>query len=499
MAINLNINLKTINGESITGTGNLQVNSINWRGELAGAPDIPKDYDAYHNLTDKNTYLYFDGRWQIFSAKGEDGATDLGGMIFPHDTLEEEDVGKLVILKDKKAQLPIFEPAAPAQPGIVEFAHNTDSYSGARYKSEEVQLTALPQNEEYFLLRTGVGHYNFSFRTVATLDNDIEIGVSVEATIDNIISTILNHPATSPALAVTKVSADTFKVEWKWLYIGGPNEELYFSPILPTCDIVPLPNANKTDNGTTKANHLGAVLDAYYLLRGMQKGGMDVYQQSSWDLLKHILSNANFTEDVNLIDANGTYALKMPASDEELKLGIKDLLENGDDIVAASWIVNRLTIEHSFDEEEVGFVAPTGADLYLGNWSDMTVVSDIQYPSAAYCKYPILGMVKSVGDESVVIYTEPVLDFISMHNGTAEWEGLFDFNRIFVLHPDYPGLLLALEEAIASFGDVLDLTSCGYVAALDKSIESGVSFKGSLMSDTVSLLILSLLIFKEEI
>ncbi|MCZ2393061.1 MAG: hypothetical protein LC105_04280 [Chitinophagales bacterium] len=105
MAINLNINLKTINGESITGTGNLVVNSINWRGELTNAPGTPIDYDAYHNLTDGNTYLYFDGRWQVFTAKGDKGDEGEGLTELEIGTPIDNSTAKSILYVDEDGNL----------------------------------------------------------------------------------------------------------------------------------------------------------------------------------------------------------------------------------------------------------------------------------------------------------------------------------------------------------------------------------------------------------
>ncbi len=51
----------------------LKGESITFLGEFATAPDNPKNGDSYRNTTDRATYIYQDGRWQLMISDGKDG------------------------------------------------------------------------------------------------------------------------------------------------------------------------------------------------------------------------------------------------------------------------------------------------------------------------------------------------------------------------------------------------------------------------------------------
>lgn len=51
----------------------LKGESITFLGEFATAPSNPKNGDSYRNTTDRATYIYQDGRWQLMISDGKDG------------------------------------------------------------------------------------------------------------------------------------------------------------------------------------------------------------------------------------------------------------------------------------------------------------------------------------------------------------------------------------------------------------------------------------------
>lgn len=56
-----------LNGRELKGE------SITFLGEFATAPANPKNGDSYRNTTDRATYIYQDGRWQLMISDGKDG------------------------------------------------------------------------------------------------------------------------------------------------------------------------------------------------------------------------------------------------------------------------------------------------------------------------------------------------------------------------------------------------------------------------------------------
>ena len=51
----------------------LKGESITFLGEFATAPANPKNGESYRNTTDRATYIYQDGRWQLMISDGKDG------------------------------------------------------------------------------------------------------------------------------------------------------------------------------------------------------------------------------------------------------------------------------------------------------------------------------------------------------------------------------------------------------------------------------------------
>ena len=57
----------------------LKGESITFLGEFATAPANPKNGDSYRNTTDRATYIYQDGRWQLMISDGKDGKDGTDG------------------------------------------------------------------------------------------------------------------------------------------------------------------------------------------------------------------------------------------------------------------------------------------------------------------------------------------------------------------------------------------------------------------------------------
>lgn len=56
--------------------------SINWLGEFSTPPTNPQDYDAYYNIKDKKSYLYYEGQWHYFAQDGKDGVDGANGAAY---------------------------------------------------------------------------------------------------------------------------------------------------------------------------------------------------------------------------------------------------------------------------------------------------------------------------------------------------------------------------------------------------------------------------------
>jgi hypothetical protein len=510
MGIDINLNLKTINGQTLTGAGDIAVNSLNWRGEFASAPSMPKKNDAYHNTTIGNSYIFNGSIWQVFAQKGEDGEKGAdgengsSGMYFPHETLTIADIGKLVIWKDGKAQLPVFEEAQDGQNEIVSFTLSGIDLHLPNYPVIfEYEMTTQPTPEDTFTFNAALTNEGvatpetLTFVVSASASNDVEIGATIADTVANLVAKIV-------AVSETHVSATNtgsgFTIQYGCLGLSydlsTDGEITLFDDIGSIVFRSCISLLARNDIGRVNGYLVG-----FFILKGMKDAGLIEGYLNDLELFNWYFSDFSiYTESNNPF---GTQSGSRPRAEgiSEHKAGLVQKLKLVENIITAYFEGNILYIEHTFDEFK--FIAPEDEDLFVsGAWSAFSVEQEASSYIPSYCRYPILGLIKSVGISQVEIHTEPICEFTSVHDGIVSWETLMDLNRIFILNPDAPGYLMSVivigDSGLFTLPNLTTLVSPGYVAALDNNIESLSIFRGVFSVDLFTIQIFFLLSSQDE-
>lgn len=425
------------------------------------------------------------------------------GMFFPQRDLTHADIGKVVVWKDGAVQLPEFEPEKPKVPGILKFKYYPDSFMEQMYKKETIQLTNLPTVGETITVdlsaSTGDTSYTqgvFTFTSSTPASGEIEIGATVEDTVDNIIQAISNHNDRAAGLIVSKTAVDTLEIEWKWMYLGDYGNGLeFFSEGVPslTTDVV---NSVVSDNNLDETRHLGGFLDLYYIIKGMLNGGMNLgYYGGDLQLLKEIHSDStNMHEAVYLEGTPSATTYYGPGSLEELMDAAQAFLEDTDEFEDVYWNPSReLFIVHDLDGdegEEIGFEAPSAQHLYSEHWSGMALEQEFEAGTPPLCVYPIFGVLKNTQGGLAELYTEPILEYQA--SDLDEFEGLFEESpvSVFVLDSYNIGGVKSLLLTVINYGLYKDLfanlmlgQNIYYIASRDSnSFYGGVSSSMSILS-----------------
>jgi hypothetical protein len=174
----------------------------------------------------------------------------------------------------------------------------------------------------------------------------------------------------------------------------------------------------------------------------------------------------------------------------ELKDGIASYLESLEGVVSAIWADQVLTVTTFLNLANEITIDAEDSEFWIGDFDNGIVTQESTPATPSYCKYPILGLVKSVGITEVEIHTEPVCKFTSVHDGIISWNGLLDANRLFILNPGNAGYLMPAIDILNNDDfeseDVFKVFAGGYVMALSIDIDDQ-PFVGSFSLDLFSL------------
>jgi len=421
-------------------------------------------------------------------------ATGSSGMFFPHDTLTQNDVGKLVIRKDGKVQLPVFEEATEGSPEQFSITCNITNFQTFKAPSLEIILDSLPVDGDYINLpvahgnKSYVDYANLTFRDNPMSSTDIAIGVDVEETVINLYNVINPLQAGSPTFST--IIAATDKLVLTANSIGNYDEfnfiENYFHNIYTNSSVIHL------DTEDTNASlRLGDLLKPFLLLWGFYQidHGM-INNDNKLDRFKWFFSSPEFS-GLTILNDNDVTTMRYPLTLEEMLTGLCERLETltNRDIVEASYIGNTVHLEVA--NGDFINLQLWGQDYILFNNSFNPPHSNGGYQPAIprHCKHPVAGVVKSVTGSLCEIHTEPICQFRYSGTEPVSWEDTLDLVRIFVLDPDVPGYLVPITTfELSSLEAALRLVGPGYVSALDTTISD--LFYGSFSLDLFILQIL---------
>lgn len=396
-----------------------------------------------------------------------------GGMYFPHETLTGADIGKLVIWKDGKAQLPMFEPQQAAIVPEYSFELNLASFNGFTRQTAVVTFSTNPTEGEI------IGIYTFKNNPISSTDSKIQ--GTLYDTISTLLITIVNNEGSGSVIRDSDYVITIFsKKEGRYGYFSFVDDVLSEYIDTSFCTV-----ARTT---TTAVDRLGNCLVPFLFL-----WRLGMFGESKYDAYMNFYTNTTaFTEEI-VFKYNGG-AGNFPATLDEVKDAIVEWILKDERIISAIWDDDILKIRTWSGVQLDIEIDAEDTDYWLDAISDgtKTIIGSTAVP--AYCKYPILGLVKSVSTGQVEIYTDPICTFKSTHDEAVEWTSLMDLNRCFILDPDNVGYLKPLASIeINSLDTLFILASAGYVTALDKNIGADSTFIGAFSLDLFALQVLYLL------
>lgn len=389
------------------------------------------------------------------------------GMYFPQDTLTGADIGKLVIWKDGKAQLPVFEAAVPAGAATYEYELTLASFAPLTRPTVTISFTDNPTDLDT------IGDYTFVVGAPAS-PTEVQIQGALYDTISRFIIAVVFREGGD---SINRESANVVTITSR---IDGITSDFEYTDEL-LANYVDTSFCTVTRSGTTATARLGSCLVPFLFLRAIGYLIGDKYAN-------YVSYYSTSAENFNIFQIKeiGGVLAAYPSNISELKAGILSIILADEFTESASWTDDVLSIsthkelplELSIDTEDEEYWTDAFAD------GEITVEATPATPS--YCKYPILGLVKSVAATQVEIYTEPVCEFKSVHEGVVSWDGLLSFNRMFVLNPDAPGYLMpfiTLVESDYNIVSVLAIAAGGYINAIENDIETNIPFLGAFSLD----------------
>lgn len=402
------------------------------------------------------------------------------GMYFPHTTLTGADVDKLVIWKDGKATLPVFEEAQDGQPKVIEYTSNLAGFH--EFVPDEVHLEFTVNPSDGDILTIDSSHI-FTFKdSPAPLTYDIQRGVTIKDSIDNLLAS----DKFDATYIIVRDTDEELTITRNYTGISAPwtiAEDL-FGGVDSTDSFVTF-----TNSFVSRYDRLRDIFVPFLFLWGIGAFG----EMSKYEAFLTLGEVEDFTLQLN----EGVAGIRLfPDSYSELKDGIASYLESVEGVVSAIWTDQVLTVTTFLNLANEITIDAEDSDFWIGNFDDGIVTQEASSAVPSLCKYPILGLVKSLTIDQVEIYIEPICDFKSIHVGVATWNNLLSFQRIFVLNPDEPGYLMPVnvigDSGLFTLDSLLILFAGGYVSALDNNIESGEKFKGAFSLDLFSIQLLYL-------
>jgi hypothetical protein len=396
------------------------------------------------------------------------------GMFFPHETLTGEDIGKLVIWKDGKATLPIFEEAQEAQPKIMQFTSNLAGFH--EFVPDEVHLEFTLNPSDGDILTIDSSHI-FTFKdSPSPFTFDIQRGVTIKDSIDNLLAA----DKFDASYVIVRDTDEELTITRNYTGISEPwtiAEDL-FGDVDSTDSFVTF-----TNTFISRYDRLRDIFVPFLFLWGI---GAFV-EMTKYDAFLSLGDIDDFTLQLN----EGEAGIRLFAdSYSELKDGIASYLESLEGVVSAIWADQVLTVTTFLNLANEITIDAEDSEFWIGDFDNGIVTQESTPATPSYCKYPILGLVKSVGITEVEIHTEPVCKFTSVHDGIISWNGLLDANRLFILNPGNAGYLMPAIDILNNDDfeseDVFKVFAGGYVMALSIDIDDQ-PFVGSFSLDLFSL------------
>lgn len=418
------------------------------------------------------------------------------GMLFTAaDSITQDDIGKLVILKDGKAQLPEFVPAGTAAPQVIEYTYNWDSLHDFVPDTCVVTFTDNPSDgDTFYIVQAMVGSgVEVTFRTSPSATHDVIIGATVEDTIDNLISHWQAYLSPDTPISIVKESPTSIVATCQ--DAGRFGYFSFYGDSFAGVSVGSGTYAVAYKSYTSVANRIRQCLIPFFFLRGLGflKTG-NIYDE----YYNFYQGTEEFTEEINQYPQ----IYHFPASLYELKAGIAAYLTQQEDIENAVWLDNRLRITSAV-ELPTTLNLDSGLDNFADFWqnafSNGNIITPASHSTPSYCNYPLLGLVKSVQGSQIEIHTDPICTFRSSFDEEVSWTSLMDNSRVWALDSEHPGYLRPVfSHEFNTIEDLFNIAAPGYVFSLEHTVAANATFTGAFSTEMFALQVFYMIIQSSE-
>lgn len=417
-------------------------------------------------------------------------SNDSGGMFFPHQSLTQDDIGKLVIKKDGVCQIPVFEDAVAGSLQQYSVTCSLSSFQTLSPPRLSITLENLPLDGEGIYLPVSIGsnsqtlYMSFYFKDIPNSSTEIAIGTNIEETVTNIYNAIRPFQVSTPAIhtSITGVNRLEIRVNCIGHYSDFDFIWNYFSSASTNSASVNISNSETSANARS-----GDILKPFLLIWGFYQAGMgminndDKQQRLKWFFDSPAFSGTTF------LNGYDTTMIRYPLNYEEMMTGLCERLNTLGNvgIQEASYVGDTVYFGLN-NGDYINFqLGGTDFTLFNNSFSFPHTFGGYQPAVPPHCKYPIVGLVKSVSETHCEIYTAPICKFKLTGTHEINFNNLGDLSRYCALNPEQPGHIMSLHSLLDEYSDLSILAPCmaGYVTAIDNNIQPDQYFDGALSLD----------------
>lgn len=402
-------------------------------------------------------------------------------MIFPHQGLTASDVGKVVVWDGSHAILPTFTPHILPEKRIVDFQLVRDTMVSFTPLSISLTLHDNPQDSDGFdlILPNGTTKI-FSFKDSAD-SSEIQIGANIEATVANW------------AQFVSDNLSEFFSTE-----IGG-------SPVNDTLiineHVVPFDGSFASPNVFSITNMIGDFVTSTVpaLTPSIQMGdclaplifldGLGLLNTSIENAFNNLYStNDFFSKKVHGFGDKKYNTYYLPNDYSEVLDFLEDYLSQFDwfdSITMPDFMTYRIELYLNEDMTFDGVIdVNENYSQYWDSWMDEEgdIVAEGVIGELPISIFPILGVVKSVSESEVELFSQDVVSVMAQETITDMNNDPFGAFLLFILDNENPGFLKSLSflfnielEKYKTLSFIKYISASRYFS-LDSSIEASSPF-----------------------
>ena len=398
-------------------------------------------------------------------------------MTFEHVGLTQDDIGKSVIVKNGKVQLPEFEPPIPMQPGIWRMKFNLEEFKPFAPTTLQLEFTGQPTDgDEIYIGGLGMG---IKFGSTY----DVQIGSTIKDTVENLRDYLVNQNVHLQSVELEiqdDVKLRLIRNSLDWYAYDYYIENLFVGTTISSgaiTDSVFQGDVQMALDVHTRIGHVFVPILLYRYLFDVFSEGSDELPAGA-EIALHYGIATSFTATSTI---DGSMPIKIPKDMSELKAGTLELLNK------LSETYEEFPFSFHFDQEgdliiEVGddleeldngwtFSVPGELSGYFDDAFDAPDEEESFFPGVGvHCKWKVIGNIVEL-ENNVAKINVSNRQFFKSSYPINEEEFFASFGRTLVLDPDKPGewmpITLVQDMTIA---DMFTFQQNGIITTFEYSV-----------------------------